>query len=55
MQSAKIYRAPEGFIIIVPYKIHAVPIFGFILYNRAIVYKRQNFLKVVVQVIIMDQ
>ena len=30
-------------------------IFGSIVYNRAIVYKRYNFLKVVVHVIIIDQ
>ena len=30
-------------------------IFGSIVYNRAIVYKRHNFLKVVVHVIIIDQ
>ena len=29
--------------------------FGSIVYNRAIVYERQNFLKVVVHVIINDQ
>ena len=30
-------------------------VFGPIVYNRAIVHKRQNFLKVVVHVIIIDQ
>ena len=36
------------------FRVHQA-IIGSILYNRAIIYKRQNFLKIVIHVIIIDQ